>query len=153
MAMRADNSAHLIAATHRRSEQTLARARKALAELTDSGQPVTISTVAARAGVSRAWLYTQTDLRQQIQARAAPPSPTPPAASTPASDASLRQRLSLALERVRELTDENDALRRQIAGLHGQLRATQLTGHAPLTDTVHDTNTQIKTPTDQDHLR
>lgn len=119
----------------------------------DSGQPVTISTVAARAGVSRAWLYTQTDLRQQIQARAAPPSPTPPAASTPASDASLRQRLSLALERVRELTDENDALRRQIAGLHGQLRATQLTGHAPLTDTVHDTNTQIKTPTDQDHLR
>jgi hypothetical protein len=32
MAMRADNSAHLIAAAHRRSEHTLARARKALAE-------------------------------------------------------------------------------------------------------------------------
>ena len=44
--MHADNSAHLIAA-RRRSEQTPARAETALAELNDTGQPITIAAVAA----------------------------------------------------------------------------------------------------------
>lgn len=151
--MRADNSAHLAAAARRRSEQTLARARKALRELSDAGAPITVSAVAARAGVSRAWLYTQAELRQQINAqRGVPPNrPTKPAA--PASDASLRQRLNLAHTRIRELTDENAQLRHQIAQLHGQLRAAKLGHHSLIADTVHDTQPLVTNLSNQDHRR
>ena len=58
------------------------------------------------------------------------------------SDASLRQRLTLAHERIRELDDENHQLRNQIALLHGQLRANRIAG-THVTDTVHDTNPQL----------
>ena len=44
----------------------------------------------------------------------------------PASDASLRNRLSLAHQRIRELDDENHRLHDQIAHLHGQLRTARL---------------------------
>jgi hypothetical protein len=47
--MQADNSDHLAEAARRRREQTLSRAHRALRELEDSDQPVTIATVAARA--------------------------------------------------------------------------------------------------------
>ena len=151
--MRADNSAHLVAAARRRREQTLARARRALHELTAAGEPVTVSAVAARAGVSRAWLYTQTELRQQIDAQRHR-APTRPAASgAPASDASLRQRLTLAHERVRELAAHNAELRHQIAQLHGQLRAAKLREHGRVADTVHDTNNLAAAQHDQDHWR
>jgi len=145
--MRADNSHHLAAATQRRREHTLARARKALRELEDSGQPITIAALAAKAGVSRAWLYAETDLRQQIHALR-DRTPTPPLAARPserASDPSLRQRLALAHQRIRQLTDDNQHLRDQIARLHGQLRTTKL-GATPVADTVHDTNDLLKQP-------
>jgi hypothetical protein len=146
--MSADNSHHLAAAAQRRSEQTLARAQQALRELEDTGQRVTVTAVAARAGVSRAWLYTQPQLRQQIDAlRGANPT-SRPAPREPASDPSLRQRLALAHERIHELTSDNQQLRDQIAKLHGQLRAARL-GNSPAADTVHDTKSQLKSPNDQ----
>src|SRR5437764_555708 len=114
--MRADNSHHLAAATRRRREQTLARAHKALQELEDSGQPITIAALAARARVSRAWLYAEPELRQQINALRDKTPATRPVAppGQRASDASLHQRLVLAHERIRELTDDNQHLRDQI---------------------------------------
>jgi hypothetical protein len=149
--MRADNSAHLVAAARRRSEQTLVRARRALRELTVAGEPVTVSAVAARAGVSRAWLYTQTDLRRQIDAHHRRPPTRPATSDAPASDASLRQRLALAHERVRELSAHNAELHEQIARLHGQLRATKLREHGSVEDTVHDTNNRVTPQVDQGH--
>ena len=64
--MRADNSAHIIAAARRRSDDARRRAVTALRSLDADGQPVTFSTVASAAGVSRSWLYAQDDLREQI---------------------------------------------------------------------------------------
>jgi hypothetical protein len=135
--MRADNSRHLVAAAQRRSDQTLARAQQALRELQTAGQPISVAAVAAHAGVSRAWLYTQPELRQQITAlrHATPPAP-PPIAPTPASDASLRQRLTLAHQRIHELTDQNQQLRDKIAALHGQLRAAKIGTATRVADTV-----------------
>src|SRR5271166_3467510 len=72
----------LAAATARRHELTRAKAIQALRELDRAGAPVTFASVAATAGISRSWLYTQPDLRGQIQelrAAAAPPGPAPPA--------------------------------------------------------------------------
>ena len=149
--MRADNSRHLAEAARRRSEHTTSRARQALAELQNAGLPVTISTVADRGGVSRAWLYTQAELRDQIRALRGPaPAPAPTAA--PASDASLRQRLAIAYQRIRELTDDNKQLHDQIAALHGQLRATRL-GNGSVADAVHDADAQVTQPNGQNDRR
>jgi len=150
--MRADNSHHLAEAARQRSEQTMTRARQALAEMQDAGQPVTIAAIAARARISRAWVYTQTELRQQIAAL----SGTPPARATPtaapASDPSLRQRLALAHHRIRDLSSDNKQLRDQIARLHGQLRAAAL-ANGSVADTAHDTNAQVRQPTEQNDRR
>jgi Family of unknown function (DUF6262) len=126
--MRSDNSIHLVAAARQRHEQTLAKAIAALHDLDQAGAPINFAAVAEH-GVSRSWLYTQTDLKDEIRRIRAFREPRTGAASTrrePASDASLRNRLSLAHHRIRELDDENHRLRDQIAHLHGQLGAARL---------------------------
>ena len=117
----------LAAATARRHELTRAKAIQALRELDRAGAPVTFASVAATAGISRSWLYTQPDLRGQIQelrAAAAPP------ARQRASDPSLRARLTVALDRNRQLAEENTRLRRQLArALGDQLSARLQSGN------------------------
>jgi chromosome segregation ATPase len=100
--------------------------------------------IATHAGVSRSWLYAQPELRDQLRRLTAISETveSTPARIEPGSDASLRQRLTLAHERIRELDDETRQLRNQIAFLHGQLRANRIaTTH--VTDTVHDANSQL----------
>lgn len=151
--MRVDNSHHLAAAAQRRREQTLTRARAAIQQARDSGEPITITALATRAGVSRAWLYAETELRDDIQhLRAGNRPQTPHSERQHASDASLRRRLTLAHEHIHELEYDNRQLREQIARLHGQLRAATL-GAVHSADTVHDTNTQAKHENDQENLR
>jgi Family of unknown function (DUF6262) len=65
--VRADNSGHIIAAARRRTDDARQKTAAALRRMDASGQPVTFSTVAAAAGVSRSWLYAQDDLRAQIE--------------------------------------------------------------------------------------
>jgi hypothetical protein len=144
--MRSDNSHHLIAAAHRRRAETLERARRAVQELGETRQRHTITQIAARAGVSRSWLYAQPELRNQLHQLTAM-SETAESASTQierGSDASLRRRLSLAHERIRELDDDNRRLRDQIAHLHGELRAARISTH--VTDTIHDANGLLTLP-------
>jgi len=144
--MRSDNSQHLIAAAQRRRADTLERARHALHELGQTAQQHTMTQIAAYAGVSRSWLYAQPELRDQIHKLTAPANPNAPEQHIErGSDASLRQRLTLAHERIRELDDDNRHLRDQIAVLHGQLRANRIAA-TPVTDTVHDANTQLIPP-------
>ena len=145
--MRPDNSHHLIAAAQRRRADTLQRAREALHDLAESGQPRTVTQIAAHAGVSRSWLYAQTELRDRLRQLTDAPQAAEPAAPQiePSSEASLRQRLTLAHERIRELDNDNRHLRDQIALLHGQLRASRIAA-TPVTDTVHDANTQLTLP-------
>jgi len=86
--------------------------------------------IAAHAGFSRSWLYAQRELRDQIRRLTAisETAESIPARIERGSDASLRQRLTLAHERIRELDDENRQLRNQIGLLHGQLRANRIAG-------------------------
>jgi hypothetical protein len=112
--MRPDNSHHLITAAKRRHELARAKAIRAIRELDRAGTSITFEAVATTAGVSRSWLYTQPDLRMEIQrlreATAAPgTAPTVPERQT-ASAASLRQRLAATQERIRQLTEENQRL-------------------------------------------
>lgn len=124
--MRADNSRHIVAAAGSRHEYTRAKAIKALREIDAAGTAVTFGIVARAAGVSRSWLYTQPDLRAEIERlrterERASDDPVP--ARQRASDASLIRRLEAASERNRRLTEENRQLREQLARALGDLRA------------------------------
>jgi hypothetical protein len=124
--MRADNSAHVITAAKRRHELTRAKAIKAVRELAQTGEPVDFPTVATRAQVSRSWLYTQPDIKSEIQRLrdlGSRSRQTPIPARQRSSDASLHRRLEIASNRIRELTEDNQRLRRQLAEALGANRA------------------------------
>lgn len=122
--MRADNSRHLAKAARSRAEETRRRAIITLRHLANTDQPVTVSVLAQRARVSRSWLYTQSDLLAQIRQEQPRPATTPAVpARQAASDGSLRQRLQLAHERVRELEADNERLRHALAQALGDQRA------------------------------
>lgn len=123
--MRADNTAYIIDAAQQRHQLTRAKAVKALRELHRAGTPITFEAVARQARISRSWLYAQPDLRAEIErlreaTRQTGPAPVPVAQR--ASDDSLRQRLNTANERNRQLTADNQRLRRQLAEALGQIR-------------------------------
>jgi hypothetical protein len=125
--MRPDNTAHLRAAARRRQEQTRSKAVRALRELGQSFRPVTFEAVARQAGISRSWLYTQPDIREQIEQlratarrNAGPPLPAGQRASTQ----SLLVRLESATARNKKLAAENRQLRHQLALALGDQRST-----------------------------
>ncbi len=124
--MRADNTAHLIAAASRRHELARSKAIRAVRELDAAGTTVTFESVAGAAGVSLSWLYTQPDIRDEVLrlrdlGRRAAGTPMP--AHHRSSDASLPRRLEAATARNRELAQDNQRLRHQLAQALGQLRA------------------------------
>ena len=65
--MRLDPAAPLAEAAARRHERTRSKAIQALRELDRDGRPVTFAAVASTAWISRSWLYTQPDIRDQVQ--------------------------------------------------------------------------------------
>jgi hypothetical protein len=135
--MPADNSAHLVAAARNRHELTRAKAVRALRELDRAGTPITFEVVARHAHVSRSWLYSQPDLRDQIdrlrEATGRAPTPSVPAAQR-TSDVSLLRRLQAAQERNRQLNEDNQRLRRQLAHALGDQRAVDRLGDTAETD-------------------
>lgn len=128
--MRADNTAHLLAATRQRADHTRQRALTALRRLDVTGVPVTYQALAREAGVSRSWLYNQPDLRTEIdRIRARHQPSTPP--STPerqrATADSLLRRLQAATDRIRRLEADNQQLRDALARALGDARTTRIT--------------------------
>jgi DNA-binding IscR family transcriptional regulator len=124
--VRADNSRHLVAAARQRSAATRERAVRALRHLDTTGRPVTVDAVARHAGVSRSWLYRQPDLLADIdRLRVRTGSSKGIPVRQRASDASVRQRLRTAHERIRILTAENRQLRDQLAAVLGELRSSR----------------------------
>lgn len=116
----------LAIAARRRHELTRSKAIRAVRELNNAGTAITFDAVARNADVSRSWLYTQPDLRAEIQrlreaTRRAPTQTVP--ASQRASDDSLLRRLRQANQRNRLLAEENKHLRRQLEQALGDQRA------------------------------
>ncbi|MFI7208948.1 DUF6262 family protein [Micromonospora aurantiaca (nom. illeg.)] len=123
--MPADASDRLIAAARRRHQQTLARARTVLRQFETTGESVTYAKVAAAAKVSRAWLYSQPEIRAAVDrlrdinnrsTRVAIPT------RQRTSESSLVRRLETAHRRNQELTRQVAELREQLAVAHGALR-------------------------------
>ena len=124
--MPSNNSTRLAAAARQRHELTRSKAIRALRELDRAGTPITFEVIARTAKVSRSWLYTQPDLRDEIErlreATLRAPSPAIPATQR-TSDASLLRRLQATNDTNRRLTEENKRLRRQLAHALGDQRA------------------------------
>ena len=123
-------------AAARRHELTRSKAVQALRELDRAGVPVTFAGVAKTAGISRSWLYTQPDISSQIrrlrQETTAAGSAVGVPADQRATDASLRTRLAAALDRNKQLADDNARLRRQLARALGDQRSGRTrTGNDP----------------------
>jgi len=116
-------------AAAQRHELTRAKAVQALRELDRAGAPVAFARVAREAGISRSWLYTQPDISSQIRRLRAKTDGAGSVGAIPAgqraTDASLRARLAAALDRNRQLADENARLRRQLARALGDQRSTR----------------------------
>jgi hypothetical protein len=119
----------LAEAAARRHELTRAKAIHSLRELGRAGTPVTFAGVAQAAGISRSWLYTQPDISSEIRRLRGTTDGAASAGAIPAaqraSDTSLRARLAIALDRNRQLTDENARLRRQLAHALGDQRSSR----------------------------
>ncbi len=133
--MRADNSHHVIAAARRRAAATRKRAVAALRRMDKTGLLITFDSVAKHAQVSRSWLYTQPDLRAEIERLRARRDPAPSSQPVPvrqrASDTSLLRRLEAAADRIRRLETENQQLREALALALGDRRAGNVLGNAP----------------------
>ena len=138
--MPADATERLAAAARRRHQHALARCKETLTRLETNGAAVTFTSVAAEAGVSRAWLYTQPDIRDTID-RLRERNNRSAGAAVPTrqrtSEPSLLRRLEAAHLRNQDLTRENTLLREQLAAAHRALRDAGYTegvaaGHTPL---------------------
>jgi hypothetical protein len=109
-----------------KSQAAQRRAKKALRALDARGEQITFQAVARAAGVSRQWLYTQPELRSEIERlRAAHDElggrPVP--ARERASENSLRHRNRALLEENRRLRAEVAALKHELAVALGEHRA------------------------------
>lgn len=120
--MRADNSHHIIAAAQQRATVARERAERTLEELHREGRPTCVARLARAAGVSRSWLYTQPELLHKLQRQNQTARTPREGPAERASDRSLQRRLDLAHQRIRELVDDNQRLRDQLARAHGALR-------------------------------
>lgn len=122
--MPSDQTQHLAAATRRRATDTRARARAALRRLDREGSVINYVTVANAAGVSRALLYRDPELRKEIdhlRDRARTTAPRQPASQrmTQAS----REELDAAMRtEIQALRRENHALRIRLATVLGEDR-------------------------------
>jgi Family of unknown function (DUF6262) len=148
--MRADNSRHLIQAAQRRAGQTRERAAAALRRMDATGQRITFDNVARQARVSRSWLYSQEDLRTEIEQLrqrhpATAPAPVPPQRQR-ASDSSLLRRLEAATVRIRRLEADNQQLRDALARALGERRAADILGHDHGRDTPKKNSPKIIEP-------
>jgi len=106
------------------------RARQALAELDRRGLSISFQAVATEAGVSRAFLYAQPQLRAAIEQLRDQHQHTPSRlpAHERASVESLRARLRGTLEENKRLRAENAQLRDELALVHGEVRELKLAG-------------------------
>jgi hypothetical protein len=134
-----DNARHLVAAAKQRQELTRAKAIRAIRELHRTGSMVTFGTVAREAAISRSWLYTQPDIRDEIQKLRAATQPragkvTAPSAQRASAD-SARRRLATMQTRIHNLVEENQRLRAQLAVALGEqrIRAVPDGGRASIT--------------------
>ena len=148
--MPADNTRHLREAALRRTKQTRRRAEAALRRMDSAGAPITLDGLAREAGVSRSWLYTQHDLRTDVDRLRRHHRPAAKVAVPPerqrATDTSLLRRLQAATERIHHLEHDNQQLRDALARALGEHRTTNILGRTSGRDTPNSNPAKLVGP-------
>ena len=126
----ADNTRYLLEASRRRAAEARDRAEMAIAAAARAGTRPTMVEIARAAGVSRSWLYTQTDLVTaigQMQQRRPAPTRTGP---QPATIDSLQTRLEALTRRNTQLRAEVRDLTSRLEAAHGEIRRLRIANPA-----------------------
>jgi hypothetical protein len=112
-------------AAQRKRDHALEHAHSALRDLNQRGETISFQAVARAAGVSRQWLYTQPELRVEIERLRArqPDTATRVPDAERAREASLRQRSTMLLAENRRLRDQIAELKAELAIAYGHQRA------------------------------
>lgn len=125
-------TARLTAAAAARTTDATARARRAIARLRNTGQPVTFVDVARDAGVSTSFLYQHSQLRDDITSLRTTATTTATDATGPAASLeSLRTKLTTAIARNRELTEQLAQLRTENEALRSRLLESRIPAATP----------------------
>ncbi|QHO69150.1 hypothetical protein BHD05_05275 [Marisediminicola antarctica] len=121
MLAKEDRLANLQAANAKKTEAARGAVLRAFDHLVATAAAVNINAVAAEAGVSRGFIYSQPELRAKIaDASKLPTSKVRSSSSTP-NEASLTSRLETALDTIGDLKSENRELKQRIENLTAQL--------------------------------
>lgn len=105
-----------------KSVATRQRAEEALTQLMKEKRPITFTSVAQTAGISTAWLYGDSDLKQRIIHLRAQQTPEVRAAIPPREQASgaSKEAMIVALKlRIREQSEEIKELKKQLEVAYG----------------------------------
>jgi uncharacterized protein YpuA (DUF1002 family) len=119
----------LAAYQRQRSTKRRSAVTAAIARLDRAAQPVTVSGVAALAGVDRSYIYNQSDLLEEIRRRRTtePVKLARRSAADRATVASLKARLAGAHDEIARLKAENRTIRERLATALGEAWETELT--------------------------
>lgn len=102
----------------------LKKTDEAIKRLIKTDKPINFNTVAEEAGVSKAWLYKETEVSERIKRLREQSSSKKPSARTTTSkvgDASKDALIATLKSRVRELESENNDLKKQLEVVYGKL--------------------------------
>lgn len=115
------NTSGIKAAAQRKREATFTKTEDAIKKLIKEKKAINFESVAEAAGVTRAWLYRQPDLRARIETLREQQSPSKelPIALR-ASDASKTALIAELRRQNKELRVENQKLKRELEDAYGQ---------------------------------
>ena len=105
-----------------REREMTARVAEVIRALDRTGEAVSVARVAREAGVSRQWLYGSPFRDEILNLRSAAPRPGARPARERGSEASLRAQNEALRQRLKDVRDENAALRTELARALGRLR-------------------------------
>lgn len=118
------NTTGLASSAASKKEATLKKTQTAISELLKANDMINFNTVAEKAGVSKAWLYRETDIADRIKRlrdQQANKEPKAYKETQRASDASKSALVTTLKARVKELEVENRELKKQLEIVYGKL--------------------------------
>lgn len=118
------NTSGLASSAASKKEATLKKTQAAISELLKANDLINFNTVAEKAGVSKAWLYRETDIADRIKRlrdQQAGQEPKAYREAQRASDASKSALVTTLKARVKELESENRDLKKQLEVVYGKL--------------------------------
>jgi uncharacterized protein (UPF0335 family) len=121
------NTEGLVAAALRRRNSTIKRVEKAIAELLREKKAINFNAVSQAADVGKTWLYKEMNIREKIldyrdkksEHKREPASRK--ARTTRTTEDSKEGLILLLRERIKQMENENQRLKKQIAALYGEI--------------------------------